>query len=202
MKSAPQTLLAVFPLLLMVGCGDTPTAPTGGQQASDQEQKDEQPGEQGDSEAAEVQRRGDSNIVPMRPSEMTGLTPGHLMYYTWDEKPVAVVWTDAPEGGCWADDAASPKETFHGTLTYRTGKEVEYLLELEGEKKGQFTVNNEKYDLTNGAMFLLAGAGDDLKVKQLSRDIAQLKLERQELVAFAEADPDIPAFFPETVKPD
>ena len=66
MKSAPHSLLALLSLLLIIGCGQTPNARTGDQQASDQEQTGGKAAEQTDWEAAKAER-------PVRSSEMTGL---------------------------------------------------------------------------------------------------------------------------------
>jgi len=85
-------------------------------------------------------------------------------------------------------------------------KQVKVAYEITGEvHSGQVTVDDKRYDLANGSLFLVSGLGGKLRVKQLNRDLSKLretltnpKFDSATLIAFGKNDPEIKPFFSQT----
>jgi hypothetical protein len=82
-----------------------------------------------------------------------------------------------------------------GTLLGRDGRRVEFLCEITDGKAGQAKINGVTYELADGNLFLVSTQAEQHRVKQLKRDLAALKFERENLEAFGKNDADIAGFF-------
>ena len=194
MKTAWQTGLVALISLTQAGCSSTTTTPI-------------------------IRPRMGQGVVKLQDAEKMELMPGNgldnarIPYFTWYGKTVIVVWSDAP----LCSSIGSSGNTIEGalvwggkgTLVYRgtdgqLNREIAFSTEFQDAhevQKGQFTINGESYDLTNGGLFLVSGADGNVQVKQLNRDVSELRLTPHDLVAFGQADPEINGFFSKASQP-
>jgi hypothetical protein len=114
------------------------------------------------------------------------------IYY---EGTAFVVWSDFDGGSGGSSSGNIHGVTGQGRLRSRGNWQVEFHFETKDGKTGPVTINEAKYDLANGGLFLVSANGDQVQVKQLKRDMRNLKFERESLEAFARNDADIVAFF-------
>jgi hypothetical protein len=126
---------------------------------------------------------------------------------TWDQGAVYhlgtvfVIWTDGSAGGYGSSHTTRQSMKCQGNLRTRDGRTVEFQCETPDRKTGQATVNVVTYDLKEGNLFLVTTEGDQIKVKQLKRNLSDLKFDRDSLQAFGKKDPDVAEFFAKDKKP-
>ncbi|MBI1916308.1 MAG: hypothetical protein HYS12_16490 [Planctomycetes bacterium] len=111
-----------------------------------------------------------------------------------------VVWSDARGGGGGISSSNVQGVKCQGSLAARDGRRVEFHCETKDAKTGQVKINGEAYELADGNLFLVFTEGEQSRVKQLKRDISNLKFERESLEAFGRNDPEIAEFFTKGAK--
>ena len=114
---------------------------------------------------------------------------------------VFAVWSDGSNGGGGNSNSSGQSMKCQGSLRTRDGRTVEFQCETPDGKTGQATVNDVTYDLEGGNLFLVTTEGDQIKVKQLKRNLSDLKFDRDSLQAFGKKDPDVAEFFAKDKKP-
>jgi hypothetical protein len=119
------------------------------------------------------------------------------IYY---EGTAFVVWSDFDRGSAGSSSGNMEGVKGQGRLMSRDTRRVEFHFETKDGKTGPVTIDGAKYDLANGGLFLVSVKGGQVQVKQLKRDMRNLKFERESLEAFARNDPEIVAFFAGNVK--
>lgn len=128
-----------------------------------------------------------------------------VMYYTMHDEPYLVLWCDTtrcrntqlyPSG---IQKAANPALKLSGTLLYEDvddhpAQEVIFSGSCQ-DGVGQVSIAGTTYDLSEGALLLVAQVQGSIEVKQLSRDLGVLKPDRQTLIEYEERDSEIRDFF-------
>jgi hypothetical protein len=195
MKPAILTVLVVSLFWALTGCGKKEVSPK-----------------------AEATKRRPA--VSLERQEIREIMPGsdHASVFflshklTSDAKPVFIVWTDARSysgGTGYPYPENNPPRTYIAGGDYMirfggTGDDFDRTVGLEFEihelKKGKVSIEGKSYDLADGSLVLVSGDGDDLRVKQLRRDVSTLRPEPNELIAFGKATPEIKAFFSNTAQ--
>jgi hypothetical protein len=106
-----------------------------------------------------------------------------------------VVWSafDGGGGSNWSGNVHGVKG--EGRLWSRDDGHVEFQFETKDGKSGPVTINETQYDLENGGLFLVSADRGEVQIKQLKRDMRDLKFDRESLAAFARNDAEITAFF-------
>lgn len=148
----------------------------------------------------------DTGLVSLIEGLMSGNDPASIGYVTLDHKPICVVWSDGRSGSNGAGSSSSGPITPHGKLIFsgsdtKPNREIEYSGKIHGSEKGELTINGTTYDLAKGGLFLVSGMDGNVRVKQLKSDMSELKFERNDLVVFCKANPDITDFFSKPAKP-
>ena len=87
-----------------------------------------------------------------------------------------------------------------GSLLARDRQRVEFHCETKDGKTGQAKINGIAYELADGNLFLVFTQGEQSQVKQLKRDVSNLKFEREALETFGRNDPQILEFFTKGAK--
>jgi hypothetical protein len=134
----------------------------------------------------------------------------NVCYRVWEDEVVIVVWgsylAEASGGGSVGDHFEAHVYFLYDTDPDRPGqqvestKRIELYCEAERGQPGTVTIQEKAHSLADGRLFLVSGAPDHLRVKQLRRDVGNLKFERDSLIAFGKGDPEIVAFFAEIGK--
>jgi hypothetical protein len=116
-----------------------------------------------------------------------------------------VVWTEGAGGG-GSGGGSSEYTDEKGTRCdghLRAGGEhaFKFHCETKDGQTGKVTVAEKDYDLSEGNLFLVRAAGDQFVIEQLRRDLADVKFERESLLAFKRTDPEISGFFAKSAPP-
>ena len=111
-----------------------------------------------------------------------------------------VVWSDAVGGGGGSSSGNVQGVKCQGSLLTRDRRRVEFHCETKDGKTGQVKINGVAYELADGNLFLVFTEGEQSRVKQLKRDISNLKFERESLEAFGKNDLEIADFFTKRAK--
>jgi hypothetical protein len=127
---------------------------------------------------------------PERTIHCQGLTKGPCT--TWAR---LIVWSDAAGGGSGSSSGNVQGVKCQGSLLARERRRVEFDCETKDGKTGQVKLNGKAYKLADGNLFLVFTEGEGSRVKQLRRDMSNLKFERESLEAFGRNDEEIAEFF-------
>jgi hypothetical protein len=111
-----------------------------------------------------------------------------------------IVWSDAAGGGSGRSSGNVQGVKCQGSLLARDRRRVEFDCETKDGKTGQVNLNGVGYKLADGNLFLVFTEGGESRVKQLKRDMSNLKFERESLEAFGRNDPEIAGFFTKGAK--
>jgi hypothetical protein len=128
------------------------------------------------------------------PDHVPGIDEGTISYLG----TLLTIWSDGSGGIGWSGGADGV--TFHADLRRPDGSIVEVWGETKDGKTGSVTIGKETYDLTQGNLILVSLRGPTVRVKQLQRDLSQLKHTYDQLSAYAKADAEIADFFKATEK--
>ncbi len=159
-------------------------------------------------------------LTPVATNKFWGLDQGGSVEFLPMDGGSLLFWSDtaACSGRCFSQhrsDAPAPITQGDCSFLYRsadypkglaTDKEVKVAFEVNGEtSSGQVAVDDKRYDLANGSLFLVSGLGGKLRVKQLNRDVSKLretltnpKFDQESLISFGKSDSDIKPFFSQT----
>ena len=106
-----------------------------------------------------------------------------------------VLWSDRVGGIVVSRSGNSEVSECHGSLFGPKGRHIEFRCEIKGGKGGETKVDGITYDLANGGLLAVSTQDEQVRVKQLKRDLTTLKFEQDVLAAFARNDGDLIAFF-------
>ena len=129
--------------------------------------------------------------------------PGYTSFavtFVYGQTSVTSIGLGAEKCILWSKAAAEPTctpEDYYrcsGSHPLPDGQRVAWQCETkDGRTFTQITINSKSYDLAKGRLFLLSAEGGTIKLLQLDRDPAKLKI--TELDGLAEKDPEVRAFF-------
>jgi hypothetical protein len=106
-----------------------------------------------------------------------------------------VVWSAFDGGGSSGQTSSVSGVKGQGRLWSLADGDVEFRFATEDGKSGTATINEAQYNLEDGGLFLVAANDGQVQVKQLKRDLRDVKFDREGLAAFARNDAEIVAFF-------
>lgn len=130
------------------------------------------------------------NLVP-------GLDSGSLHHEKAGNTDVLVVWIDNSQVTSSSSTSSGFGTTHSGKFFFRGRTSGTPDLEWHSNDRGSGTVTCGKieYDLKNGILFLVATTGPEPVVKQLKRDVSNLKATREGIREFADGDDELREFF-------
>jgi hypothetical protein len=106
-----------------------------------------------------------------------------------------VLWSDRVGGIVVSSSSNAQVSECHGSLFGPGQRPIDFRCETKDGKAGQAKVDGITYDLADGGLLAVSTQGEQVRVKQLKRDLPTLKLEQDALAAFARSDGDLVAFF-------
>jgi hypothetical protein len=172
MKQFMKSLIATATCMLCAACGGSP----------------------GPSNALSV--GGPSGTITWLPRpEYANPLPGIDQGTVYRMGTVFVIWSDAVGGGGGSSTGNAQGIKGKGDLHTQDHRQIEFRVETKDSKTGQATINGAGFELADGNLFLVAAEGGQCRVKQLKREIGDLKFERESLERFGKNDPDIVEFF-------
>jgi hypothetical protein len=104
-----------------------------------------------------------------------------------------VVWADVPDAYC-SGGADAKHATYSAFFQPRGGGRVSWEAETTNGSDVSLTLNHAKYDLAAGRLFLLTTKAGQPQVRQLKRDLSQLRPETANFEKLAREDADLAQF--------
>ncbi|NIV36662.1 MAG: hypothetical protein GWN58_46680, partial [Anaerolineae bacterium] len=121
---------------------------------------------------------------------------GGYLFLRWQEGLEVMLWHDLTGEGT-ADSAGFVSGPFYierGYARSRDGRSLAWEIRTPDGKQGEAQIESVHYDLAAGSLFLLATQGGSTTVKQLPRDLSDVPLDHDGILAFARTDPDLVAY--------
>jgi len=139
---------------------------------------------------------GCARTTPPGPGTAYGQFEGAgYLYCRWEQGLRLMIWHDATDAtSTGSGSITDPTYRVEGRAVSPGGAPVEWTIETSDGQTAQFTLNGASYDLAEGTTFLVRTSGGSIQVEQLQRDLSDVQLERESILAFAQADPDIARF--------
>lgn len=109
--------------------------------------------------------------------------------------PEMVIWSAFARGVGSSSTTVKTIESGAGHMQVNDTQNVEFQYELTGRVAGWVRINGVRYDLADGGLFLLASGGEAIQVKQLKKDLSNVRFDRDTLASFARTDAEISEFF-------
>jgi len=143
---------------------------------------------------------GCSRTTPPGPDTAYGQFEGTgYVFYRWEQGLRLMIWHDATGATSSGSGSTSdPVYRVEGQAVYSDGSTLSWTIETRDGQNAQFTLNGVSYDLAQGTLFLVRTSGGSIEVEQLRRDVSSVQLERDSILAFAQADPDIAPLIKDT----
>jgi len=143
---------------------------------------------------------GCSRTTPPGPDTAYGQFEGTgYLFYRWEQGLRLMIWHDATDATSTGSGSTSdPIYRVDGRAVSPGVPPIEWTIETSDGQTAQFTLSGVSYDLTQGTLFLVRTSGGSIEVEQLRRDLSSVQLERDSILAFAQADPDIARLIEDT----
>jgi len=141
---------------------------------------------------------GTTHAIPWTNSQedaVPGVDSGFLLCKTHGKDFLFLIWTDSRNPCTWTETAVGSALKGTGELKMQEAQPLKFELEAHDPNVGWITFDGVKYDFAAGNLFLVSTIGPKATIKQLKRDISNLKLDPEGLRAFASSDAEISAYF-------
>jgi len=128
--------------------------------------------------------------------KMHGIDDGSAYFGGYREGFAIIIWTDTlacgfPIKPAW--DQASKCAKCSGYIKSPSAPKINVECYVADRMKGSITINQQEYDLANGALFLLSFRSPQIRVGQIDHDIYAVAT--KDLKQLAQDVPEIRAFF-------
>lgn len=126
-----------------------------------------------------------------------GGIPGHnYSYLRWADGARLLFWyEEVNEGGCRGSGSTEdPVYRVECSAELPDGRLLQWEAATTDGQNIELIIDGAAYDAAAGNVFLLNTAGGRTAVTQLPRDLTDLQMEHDEIVAFSQIDPEIGLF--------
>jgi hypothetical protein len=121
-----------------------------------------------------------------------------VQYVRSGDKIALVIWCVGNHGhSSLSSESGLFSSTSRGFLSSADGKQIKWAWDDPREKGGDFEIDGTRYDLANGALFLLSTKDRQLRVTQLHVDLSHVQGSTQGFEALAKKEPRIAKFIAE-----
>jgi len=126
---------------------------------------------------------------------------GGYLFLRWQEGVEVMIWHDlAGEGtGHSASSNAGRLYVERGSVRLADGRSLAWELQTADGKTGKVQIDGIRYDLAAGTLFIVTTQDGTRAVRQLSRDLSAVPLDRDGILAFARNDLDLAPLLDENV---
>ncbi|MCJ7567530.1 MAG: hypothetical protein MUO58_08325, partial [Anaerolineales bacterium] len=117
-------------------------------------------------------------------------------YFHWKEGLDVMIWHDAIESSsCDSSGSTSAKTHVVRCQAISESKQsFDWQIETSDGLTGEFVLNNNQFDLSDGKIFVVSTAQDPIEIQQYQRDLSGVRPERESIVEFGLNDSDIEGF--------
>jgi hypothetical protein len=113
-------------------------------------------------------------------------------FLRWKEGLAIVIWHDLESFTSHGSGSTTdPVYRLQGSAESRDGRHVDWVVETDDGKTARFWIDDTRYDLSAGALFVITTEHDRTNVMQLERDLSGVQPNYESCVAFARNDPDL-----------
>ncbi len=121
-------------------------------------------------------------------------------YFHWREGLDILIWHDAVTSSFCNSSGSTSSDTHmvRCQAVSEDGFELFWQIGTADGRTAQLTINNQPFDLTDGSVFLIATAEDQLDIQQLERNLSGVNAEHQSITDFSLDDPEINQFIQST----
>lgn len=121
---------------------------------------------------------------------------GGYLFLRWTEGLEVMLWHDLNGEGTTDSAGFDTGRLFieRGSAHSADGRSITWEVQTVDGTMGEVQIGGSRYDLADGTLYLVATKGGAADVKQLSRDLSDLPLDHDAVLAFARHDPDLAAF--------
>ena len=123
---------------------------------------------------------------------------GSYSYHHWEQGLAILLWQDTSYGsgescsgtGSTDDPVYRLECNVHGP----EGRNYSWKANTTDGVTGEMWIEDQPFDISRGAMFLVNISEDGVQVEQLQRDLSALERSNEAIAALAESDPDVANF--------
>ena len=117
-------------------------------------------------------------------------------YFHWQEGLDVMIWYDAAQSSsCDSSGSTSAKtHVVQCQVISDTGQNLDWQIETSDGLTGEFTLNNDQFDLSEGNVFVVSTVQYPIEIRQFQRDLSSVKPESESITEFGLNDPDIAEF--------
>jgi hypothetical protein len=118
-------------------------------------------------------------------------------YHYWDEGLAILIWHDysyAAESCSGTGSTEDPVFRLECSVQAQDGRRFQWEVHTSNGVTGEMWIEGDRFDLDQGALFLISSQDEGFKVDQYQRDFSELEPDNETLVAFAIRDPAVADF--------
>lgn len=116
-------------------------------------------------------------------------------FLRWEQGLAIMIWHDLDSSSNrGTGSAGDPVYRLNGYASSMDGRRVDWQVQTTDGKTAQFWIEDAKYDLAGGALFVVTTRNGTTEVEQLYRDLSIIQADYGNCVAFAKGDPDLARF--------
>ena len=118
---------------------------------------------------------------------------GGYVLLRWDAGLGVMIWHDL-NGESEAHSTGSssgPIYTERGYARSADGRSLTWEVQTREGKEGEIDIGGARYDLAAGSLFIVTTEGGGTAVRQLVRDLSDVPLDHDGILAFARRDPEL-----------
>ncbi len=118
-------------------------------------------------------------------------------YHYWDEGLAILIWHDYSYGAESCSGTGSTEDPvfrLECSVQAQDGRRFQWEVHTSNGVTGEMWIDGDRFDLDQGALFLISSQDEGFKVDQFQRDFSELEPDNETIVAFANSDPAVSDF--------
>ncbi|NIS83203.1 MAG: hypothetical protein GTO14_24050 [Anaerolineales bacterium] len=121
-------------------------------------------------------------------------------FFRWDEGLSIMIWHDGTiSSACGSSGSTTrPMLVIQCHAISKKDHRFDWRLETDDGITAKFSIDNTDFDLGDGNLFIISTASGETVVKQLQRDLSNVKAISESIVGFGLMDDDVKAFIQPT----
>jgi len=125
-----------------------------------------------------------------------GLGQARYVFLRWKEGLKIMMWHDCLKSGRGSGSGSTtdPVYRYQGWAESSDGRRFEWEVQTADGKTALFKIDDTRYDLTDGRLFIVTMKNGKTQVRQLDRDLSNVQANQESIVAFARSDPHVAEF--------
>jgi hypothetical protein len=138
---------------------------------------------------------GGSSTPPGASKVLGSSEQGGYLFLRWQEGLDVMIWHDlVGEGTAHSAGFATGRLYIErGSARFADGRSLAWEVQTVDGRMGEVQIGGVRYDLAGGTLFIVTTQGGTPAVRQLSRDLSNVPLDHDGILAFARNDPDLAA---------